>query len=67
MENWERVYFSNQIQKINIVRAVLHENNIQSVVMDKRDSSYISVGDIEVMVKGEDAIFARLIIEQLHL
>lgn len=64
---WKCIYFSNQIHKIEIVRAVLHDNNIKSVIVDKRDSSYIMVGDVEVYVSHEDAILAKIIIEQNDL
>jgi len=65
--NWQCIYFSNQMHKIEIVRAVLEDHDIKSVTVDKRDSSYISVGDIEVYVPNEDAILAKIIIEQNDL
>jgi len=63
-KNWERIYLSNQMHLVEIVKAVLADNNIPTVVVDKRDSSYISIGDIEVYVSEENAILARVIIEQ---
>lgn len=65
--NWQSVYFTNQLHLVEIIRAVLHDHEIDSVAVDKRDSSYISVGDIEVFVPDEDAILAKIIIEQLAL
>ncbi len=59
---WQCVYFSNQLHSIEIVRAVLEDHDIKSVVVDKRDSSYISIGDLEVFVPNEDAILAKVII-----
>jgi hypothetical protein len=64
---WQCVYFSNQLQRIEIVRSLLDEHNIKNVVIDKRDSSYIMVGDIEIFVPLEDAILAKIIIEQSEL
>jgi hypothetical protein len=61
---WKRIYYSNQMHSVEIVRAVLEDHDIQSMVVDKRDSSYISIGDIEVFVPDEDAILAKIIIEQ---
>lgn len=52
---------------VEIVKAVLADNEIPSVVIDKRDSAYISLGDIEVYVAGENSILARVIIEQNQL
>jgi hypothetical protein len=68
MDNsWQCVYYSNQLHKIEIVKAVLEDQNIKSVVVDKRDSNYIAVGDIEVYVPNEDAILAKIIIGQNEL
>jgi len=52
---------------VEIVKAVLADHNIPAVVVDKRDSSYVSIGDIEVYVSEENAILARVIIEQNQL
>lgn len=38
-----------------------------SVVMDKRDSSYVSIGEIQILVQKENVILAKLIIEQNDL
>ena len=64
--NWQCVFFSNQQHKIEIVRSILNDHEIKSVVIDKRDS-IIMAGDIEVFVQNEDAILAKIIIEQNDL
>lgn len=64
---WQCIYFNNQMHKIEIVRAVLDDQDIKTVVVDKRDSSYFMVGDIEIYVNNEDAILAKIIIEQNEL
>jgi hypothetical protein len=66
-KNWQCIYFSNLLHKIEIVRAILEVHDIKSVTVDKRDSSYIAVGDIELYVPNEDAILAKIIIEQNEL
>ncbi|MBK6444085.1 MAG: DUF2007 domain-containing protein [Bacteroidetes bacterium] len=50
-----------------IVQAVLRDEGIESVSVDKRDSSYIAIGEIELYVPGENATLARSIIEQHKL
>lgn len=63
-KGWELIYINNQLHKTEIVRLVLADEGIESVSMDKRDSSYISIGDIEVYVQEENAMLARTIIEK---
>ncbi len=67
MKDWACVYSGNQIHVVEIIRAALKDQDIESVVIDKRDSLYIGVGDMEVYVSTGDIILAKLIIEQLEL
>jgi hypothetical protein len=60
--NWIMVYSSTEIHKIEIIKAILNDNDIQSFDINKKDSSYISVGEIELYVKEEDEILAKVII-----
>ena len=68
MDNgWQSIYVSNKMHLVEIVKAVLADNDIPAVVVDKRDSSYITIGDIELYVSEENAILARVLIEQNNL
>jgi len=53
MENWICVYTTDQIYKAEAVKALLSLENIEAMVMDKKDSSYLW-GDVELSVKPED-------------
>jgi putative signal transducing protein len=65
-KGWERIYFTDKPHIVSIVRSLLKENDIESVEVNKKDSSY-AFGDIEIFVKEEDAIFAKILIQQKHL
>jgi hypothetical protein len=68
MDNdWQCVYTTNQPHRIEIAKAILKENAIEAVTVDKRDSSYITVGEIELYVKREDVILAQIIINRHNL
>ncbi len=67
MNNWECIFTTDQDYRAEIIRAVLADNEIDSVAVNKKDSSYISIGEIQIFVKPEDAILARVIIEQEQL
>lgn len=66
-KGWQLIYVGNKMHLIEIVKAVLADNDIPSVIVNKSDSSYISIGDIEVYVAEENAILARVLIEQNQL
>jgi hypothetical protein len=65
-KGWERIYSTDKAHMISIVRSMLKENDIESVEINKKDSSY-AFGDIEIFVKEEDVIFAKILIKQNHL
>jgi hypothetical protein len=67
MNDWELVYTSPLPHRVEIVVEVLKDQDIEAVKLDKRDSSYTMLGEIEVYVKKEDAILAKIIIEQNQL
>lgn len=64
-KGWEFIFASNDLIRIDIVKSKLEENDIKSVSVDKRSSSMISVGEIEVYVRVEDAILAKIILQQI--
>lgn len=67
MNGWVIIY-SNKLQHcVDIVIEVLRDQGINAVPLDKRDSSYTMIGDIEVYVKSEDAVLSKIIIEQNQL
>jgi hypothetical protein len=66
-DNWIRIYASGQSHKISIVSAVLADNNIESYEINKMDSAYNAIGEIELYVSVEDEVLARFIIKQNEL
>ena len=66
-KGWQLIYYSDKQHLVEIVKAVLADNGIESFEMNKKDSSYITVGEIELYVKEEDVPLARIIIEQNEL
>jgi len=61
--NWVCIYSSKLIHKVEIVKAVLDDNNINSVVVNKQDSVYL-FGEIELHVHPDDAMLAIQIIKK---
>jgi len=63
MNNWVKVFEdSNQI-RAEIVRGVLEENEIQAVVLNKKETVYQVFGTYEVHVKREDVMPATNLIK----
>lgn len=64
MDNWEKVYSSDQLYKAEIVKETLEERGLNAVIIDKRDSSYNNFGYREVYVEKSVAEQAAQIIKQ---
>lgn len=67
-DKWVFIYSTIYAHKIEIVQALLNENNIPSQQVNRMDSSYPSViGNIELFVKENDQVLANFIIKQSEL
>lgn len=61
---WAKVFESAEDVKIEIARIILEENDISSVVINKKDSSY-RFGEIELYVHRDNIIKAKLLLKDL--
>ena len=66
-DEWISIYISDQPHKIEIVKAFLEDNRIPTVPVNKKDSSYITIGDIELFCRKEDAVLASFLIKENQL
>ena len=60
-KDWVKIYSSTMVNDIEIVKAVLADNAINAIVINKKDSSYL-FGEIEVYVNNNDVLRAKQII-----
>ncbi len=62
--NWEILYSTRLLYKAEILKSVLEENEIQAVIINKQDSAYVIIGEIEVYVKRDDMVNAYQILKR---
>jgi hypothetical protein len=62
--HWEVVFSTNLLYKAEIIKGMLEEEGIQSVIVNKQDSSYIAFGEIELFIQREDILNAKQIMER---
>ncbi len=65
-EGWTKIYTTNLAHQAEIAKALLMDSEIDSYVIDKKDSMY-SFGEMELYVKPENEILAKLILTQNQL
>jgi hypothetical protein len=63
-EIWELVFSTTIPYKAEIIKAVLEEENITCVIINKQDSSYLSFGEIELYVKRNEVLQAKHILNR---
>ena len=61
MSKWVRVFKTENLYRAEIVKAVLEENDLTAVVIDKKDRIY-NLGFYEVHVGADDVLKAIKII-----
>ena len=66
-ENWISVYTTEQPWQAEIAKQILSENGIESVVINKRDSSLLSFGEVQVYVSQEDSEKSKELLKPLSI
>jgi len=67
MSNWKKVFSSSQLAVASMVSGILMEQKIQTNVLNKIDSSYVFLGEVEVYVPAADYENALLIVKDFQL
>jgi hypothetical protein len=66
MDNkWSLIYTCSKQYEAEILKEILDDNDIDSFVINKQDSSY-HIGDIEVYSHPDDVMKAKLLIEKFE-
>ena len=62
--NWIRIYTSTDPFKIELLKGFLDQNNIVAMSINKKDSSYLAFGEIELFVDAKDVLQAKVLINK---
>lgn len=62
-ENWLKIYSSAFEHKIELVQAVLEDEGINSVIINKKDSAYL-FGELELYVHADNVMKSKQIINK---
>ena len=54
--NWIKIYTSTDPFKIELLKGFLDQNNIVAMSINKKDSSYLAFGEIELLVDAKDVM-----------
>jgi hypothetical protein len=65
-EDWVMVHQTGQEFHAEMLKKMLADHDITAVVMNKKDSSYKTFGDIEIYVKEENLLRAKTLIKEFE-
>jgi hypothetical protein len=60
--NWVKVYESPFLHQVELCKAILADENIDAVIVNKQDSMYVTINsntDIELYVDKEQVVVAK--------
>ena len=63
-QEWIKIFETTKMHQALIVQSILQEHEIESVILNQQSSTYITIGEIQVMVKLENSIEALNIIDE---
>ena len=63
-EGWEVIYSSTLLYKAEMLKDLLENEDIPAVIVNKKDSSYLAFGELEVNVRRDDLLKAKLIADR---
>ena len=65
-KDWVNIFTTDKYYLAEIIKDLLADNDINSVIMNKKDSSYLSFGEIEIYVKAENVIKSKFLINKVE-
>ena len=64
-KDWKQVFLSGELYRAEIAKELLENNGINAVILNQKDSSYTSFGNVEVYVNSIDEEKAIEILKEL--
>ncbi|MDX2442239.1 MAG: DUF2007 domain-containing protein [Bacteroidales bacterium] len=65
-KNWVSIFSTEKAYLADIARLVLDENNISSIILNRKDSSYQMLGEIELYVNRDEALRAKNLLKSIE-
>ena len=63
---WTLIYTTTQSFEAELIKQNLLNHNIEAVILNKRDSTYTTFGELEVYIKDEDKAEALNLIKEFE-
>jgi len=66
-KDWLKIFSSDQIHTVELIRSYLLEHDIEAIVLNQRDSAYGAFGDVELYVHRSENVKAQHLVKSMDL
>jgi hypothetical protein len=66
-KDWVIVYSTDKPFQVELLKLFLEDHDVETVIINKMDSSYKTFGDIEVYVRRDNILLAKKLIKEFEV
>ena len=66
-EQWEKIYSSISPPRVELLRSLLENEGIPAVIVNKQDSMYVMIGEVELYTTRDHILKAKNIISKTEM
>ena len=67
MQDWKKIYSNTSLANVSIVEGMLNEQGIPAKLLNRQDSSYVFLGEMELYVPLEFEVIAQELVNSINL
>ena len=66
MKDWKKIYSNNNLATAMMVTDLLIQNEVPAKLLDRQDSSYVFLGEVEVYVPTDFENIAQVVLKTIE-
>ncbi len=67
MQDWKKKYSNTSLAYVSMVEGILNEQGIPAKMLNRQDSSYVFLGEMELFVPSEFEVIAKELVNSIKL
>jgi len=67
MQDWKKIYSNTSLANVSMVEGMLNEQGIPAKLLNRQDSSYVFLGEMELYVPLEFEVIAQELVNSIKL
>jgi len=67
MQDWKKIYSNTSLANVSMIEGMLNEQGIPAKMLNRQDSNYIFLGEMELYVPLEFEVVAKELVNSIKL